>query len=80
MIISTGLALGSTAFYVGALGSRKTHEKRRQRLLEAGVGEAAFDRIDGPIGLPIGAFFGWLIYRRLWPNLPAAAQGRSGTG
>lgn len=49
------LALGSTAFYVGALGSRKTHEKRRQRLLEAGVGEAAFDRIDGPIGLPIGA-------------------------
>ena len=29
------------------------------------------------IGLPIGAFFGWLIYRRLWPNLPAAAQGRT---
>lgn len=49
------LALKSPAFYVGALGSRKTHEKRRQRLLEAGVGEAAFDRIDGPIGLAIGA-------------------------
>ena len=49
------LALGSPAFYVGALGSRKTHEKRRQRLAEAGVGEAAFARIDGPIGLAIGA-------------------------
>ena len=49
------LALRSAAFYVGALGSRKTHEKRRQRLAEAGVSEAAFARIDGPIGLAIGA-------------------------
>ncbi len=49
------LALRSPAFYIGALGSRKTHEKRRQRLAEAGVGEAAFARIDGPIGLAIGA-------------------------
>ena len=49
------LALRSPAFYVGALGSKKTHEKRRQRLAEAGVGEAAFARIDGPIGLAIGA-------------------------
>ncbi len=49
------LALRSAAFYVGALGSRKTHEKRRQRLAEAGVGDAAFARIDGPIGLAIGA-------------------------
>ncbi len=48
------LALQSAAFYIGALGSRKTHEKRRQRLAEAGVGEAAFARIDGPIGLAIG--------------------------
>jgi xanthine dehydrogenase accessory factor len=49
------LALRSPAFYVGALGSKQTHEKRRQRLAEAGVSEAAFARIDGPIGLPIGA-------------------------
>jgi xanthine dehydrogenase accessory factor len=49
------LALRSPAFYIGALGSRKTHEKRRQRLAEAGVSEAAFARIDGPIGLAIGA-------------------------
>lgn len=49
------LALRSPAFYIGALGSRKTHEKRRQRLAEAGIGETDFARIDGPIGLAIGA-------------------------
>lgn len=49
------LALQSPAFYIGALGSRKTHEKRRQRLAEAGVGPQDFARIDGPIGLAIGA-------------------------
>ena len=49
------LALESPAFYVGALGSRKTHRRRLDRLQERGVSEAALARIAAPIGLPIGA-------------------------
>ncbi|CCQ75116.1 XdhC family protein [Magnetospira sp. QH-2] len=48
-------ALDSQAFYIGCLGSRKTHAKRRQRLQNAGFDEAALDRLHGPIGLDIGA-------------------------
>lgn len=48
-------ALRSPAFYVGALGSRKTQAERRRRLSERGVGAADLDRIHGPVGLAIGA-------------------------
>jgi xanthine dehydrogenase accessory factor len=48
-------ALQTEAFYIGALGSRRNQERRRKRLLDAGVSEAALDRIMGPCGLDIGA-------------------------
>lgn len=48
-------ALAAGCFYVGALGSRKTHARRLDRLREAGVGEAALTRIHAPIGIAIGA-------------------------
>lgn len=47
-------ALPSPAFYVGALGSRKTHAKRRHRLLEAGMPADQLDRLRAPIGLDLG--------------------------
>lgn len=48
-------ALRSPAFYVGALGSNRTQQKRRQRLREAGLSDEELDRLHGPIGLDIGA-------------------------
>ena len=48
-------ALASDAFYVGALGSKGTHAKRVERLMKAGIGSKAIDRIHAPIGLDIGA-------------------------
>jgi xanthine dehydrogenase accessory factor len=49
------VALPSKAFYIGALGSPKTQEKRRARLLEAGLTEEQVGRVFGPIGLKLGA-------------------------
>lgn len=48
-------ALRSRCFYIGALGSRKTHERRAQRLTASGFTEADLARIHAPIGLDIGA-------------------------
>ena len=49
------VALRSNVFYIGALGSKKTHSARRLRLEEAGFSEAEIARIHGPVGLAIGA-------------------------
>jgi xanthine dehydrogenase accessory factor len=48
-------ALSRDCFYIGALGSRKTHAKRVARLKDNGVSEAGIARIHAPIGLDIGA-------------------------
>ncbi|QKV18058.1 XdhC family protein [Oricola thermophila] len=48
-------ALAAECFYVGALGSRKTHGKRVERLLAEGLTQQQIDRIAAPIGLDIGA-------------------------
>jgi xanthine dehydrogenase accessory factor len=49
------IALRSEAAYVGAMGSRRAQERRRERLLEAGLGDEELDRLAAPIGLDLGA-------------------------
>jgi xanthine dehydrogenase accessory factor len=48
-------ALKSSAFYVGALGSHKNTQKRKERLLEFDVSKEEVERLHGPVGLYIGA-------------------------
>ncbi len=49
------VALKSPAFYIGSLGSKKTHGARIERLTEEGFDAAALARINGPVGLALGA-------------------------
>jgi xanthine dehydrogenase accessory factor len=49
------IALPSPSFYVGALGSRTTQARRRQRLLDEGLSDAHMNRLHGPIGIDIDA-------------------------
>jgi len=49
------IALKADCFYIGALGSKKTHAKRLERMRAKGIGEEALSRIHAPIGLDIGA-------------------------
>ena len=71
-------ALATEAFYVGALGSRRNQERRRERLVEAGVAEADLDRISGPCGLDIGADSPAETALSMLAEILAVRSGRSG--
>ena len=71
-------ALRSDAFYIGALGSRKTHAARLGRLRELGHGEAALARIRGPVGLNIEAVTAPEIALSILAELVAVARGGVG--
>jgi len=68
-------ALASPAFYVGALGSRRTHAKRLERLAANGVEPAAADRIRAPVGLAIGAKAPAEIALAILAEITAARRG-----
>jgi xanthine dehydrogenase accessory factor len=71
-------ALGSPAFYVGCLGSTRTHAARRARLGERGIAAAALDRLHGPIGLRIGARTPAEIAVSILAEIVAALRGGGG--
>jgi xanthine dehydrogenase accessory factor len=53
--VPVGRRAASKVGYIGVMGSRKTHDKRTERLREAGVDDAGLARLMSPIGLDIGA-------------------------
>jgi len=71
-------ALATEAFYIGALGSRRNQERRRGRLLEAGVAEEQLDRISGPCGLDLGADTQQETALSILAEILAVRAGRSG--
>jgi xanthine dehydrogenase accessory factor len=73
-------ALSSNAFYVGALGSRKTHAKRAERLLKAGVASADIERIHAPIGIDIGAQGAAEIALSIIAEITAVQRGKADRG
>ncbi len=72
------LALPSPAFYVGALGSRKTQQKRRERLLADGLTKAQLARLRGPIGLDLGGRTPEEVALAIMAEIVAARNGRLG--
>jgi len=72
-----GHALQNQCFYVGALGSRKTHASRLERLAAAGLSRSLLERIDAPIGADIGAASPAEIAIAVFANIIAALRKRS---
>ena len=72
------LALRSEAAYIGAMGSRRAQEKRRERLLEQGVAEDELARIAAPIGLDLGGLTAEETALSIMAEVVAVRNGRSG--
>jgi xanthine dehydrogenase accessory factor len=70
------VALRTPVFYVGSLGSRRTHAKRLKRLHEAGFSNAETDRINAPVGLDIGARTHAEIALSVMAEVVAAQRGK----
>ena len=72
------LALASDAAYVGAMGSRRAQESRRERLLTAGVSEESLERIAAPIGLDLGGLTGAETALSIMAEVVAVRNGHAG--
>jgi xanthine dehydrogenase accessory factor len=72
------IALRSEAAYVGAMGSHRAQERRRERLLEAGLGDEELDRLAAPIGLDLGATSPEETALSILAEVVAVRNGRSG--
>jgi xanthine dehydrogenase accessory factor len=72
------LALRSKAGYIGALGSRATHARRRAQLQELGFGEAELARIRTPVGLDIGGLTPEEVALSIVAEMVATRRGREG--
>jgi len=71
-------ALASNAGYIGALGSRRTHERRTARLREEGVDAAELERVHTPVGLDIGARSPGEIALAILAEITAVRNARDG--
>jgi xanthine dehydrogenase accessory factor len=72
------LAVRSEAAYIGAMGSRRAQEKRRERLLAAGLTDADLARVAAPIGLDLGGLTAEETALSIMAEVVAVRNGRSG--
>jgi xanthine dehydrogenase accessory factor len=73
-----GIALRSDAAYVGAMGSRRAQEKRRERLLALGITDEELARLSAPIGLDLGALTPEETALSIMSEIVAHRRGREG--
>jgi xanthine dehydrogenase accessory factor len=73
-----GLALRSPARFIGAMGSRRAQESRRERLLSAGFTDAELERLSAPVGLDLGALSAEETALSILAEMIAVSHGRDG--